>query len=48
MNWVNHCQSQESNGGIKNDGGRNPRFAPVKFNLKDDGGRKAEFPDFDS
>ncbi len=27
---------------MKNDGGKNPRSAPVKFNEKNDGGRKAE------
>ena len=26
---------------MKDDGGRNPRFAPVKNNEKDDGGKKA-------
>ena len=26
---------------MKDDGGKNPRFAPVKFNVKDDGGKKA-------
>lgn len=25
------------------DGGKNPRFAPVKFNMKSDGGKKAGF-----
>ena len=27
---------------MKNDGGKNPQSAPVKFNVKADGGRKAE------
>ena len=25
------------------DGGKNPRFAPVKFNMKGDGGKRAGF-----
>lgn len=27
---------------MKDDGGKNPRSAPVKFNEKDDGGKRAE------
>ncbi len=28
---------------MKDDGGRNPRFAPVEFYVKGDGGRRAGF-----
>ena len=28
---------------MKDDGGKNPQSAPVKFNVKGDGGRKAGF-----
>ena len=28
---------------MKDDGGKNPRTAPMKFNVKDHGGRKARF-----
>ena len=35
------CRSSATTS-MKNDGGKNPRSAPVKFNEKNDGGRRAE------